>query len=496
MRGGLVILMLAAAPVAAQGPVFEDQTHTIPEHQYLGGWEHFVGGGVAALDCSGNGLPDLVLAGGEAPTHLWRNHGAMRFEPAPLPLTGVTGVYPLDIDGDGVLDLFVLRVGPNVVLRGLGDCRFEDATEALGIDPGDGWSTAFAAWWEDGADRPTLFVGNYVDRDDPDGPFFACDDNQILRPFGDGWESAPLSPGFCPLSALAARDARDRLTLRLSNDRHYYVRGGSEQMWDIAERRFLDSADGWPDLMLWGMGIASRDITGNGLADVYLTSMADQILQLADADGRYSLAPFSMGHTAHRPFTGDDGRPSTGWHAQWGDVNNNGLADLFVAKGNVDQMPDLAMYDPNNLLIQHPDGHFEEMAHKAGIADPARSRGAALVDLDGDGRLDLVVVNRRAPARVYRNATPQTGNWLAITLRQPQGNTHAVGARVHVQTSASRQWQELSVGGGHAGGQAGPLHFGLGMAEQARVVVDWPDGRQSQYRIDAVSRAITLQPDD
>lgn len=495
MKRLLVALILLASPVGAQVPVFEDMRDTIPEHQYLGGWEHFVGGGVAALDCSGNGLPDLVLAGGDAPAQLWRNHGAMHFVPETLALTGVTGIYPLDIDGDGVLDLFVLRVGPNVVLRGLGDCRFEDATDALGIDPGDGWSTAFAAWWDKGAQRPTLFVGNYVDRSNPDGPFFACDDNQILRPLSDGWQSAPLSPGFCPLSALAARDARDRMTLRLSNDRHYYVRGGSEQMWDIAEQRFLDSADAWPELMLWGMGIASRDITGNGLADVYLTSMADQILQLAQADGSYSVAPFSMGHTAHRPFTGDDGRPSTGWHAQWGDVTNNTLADLFVAKGNVDQMPDLAMHDPNNLLMQQPDGTFEEMAHMAGIADPARSRGAALVDLDGDGRLDLVVVNRRAPARVYRNATPQTGNWLAVTLRQPRGNGFAVGARVHVQTAMSQQWQELSVGGGHAGGQAAPLHFGLGTAEQAHITVNWPDGPRSEHRIDIVNRTVTLRPD-
>ncbi|WFE76851.1 CRTAC1 family protein [Roseinatronobacter sp. S2] len=495
MKGAFFAVLMMATPALPQTPQFADLGAAISEHHYSGGWEYFVGGGVAAFDCSDNGLPDLFLAGGEGPALLLRNMGGMEFAPQDTGLTGVTGAYPLDIDGDGVLDVFVLRVGPNVVLRGLGDCQFEDATEALGIDAGAGWSTAFSAWWDAGADRPSMFVGNYVDRDDPAGPFFACDDNQMLRAHRKGWTSAPFGPGFCPLSALAAPDARDRMTLRLSNDRHYYVRGGHEQMWDIEDGRFLGADDGWPELMLWGMGIASRDITGNGLADVYLTSMADQMLQLAQPDGTYRAAPFSMGHTAHRPFTGDDGRPSTGWHAQWGDVTNNGRVDLFVAKGNVDQMPDLAMADPNNLLLQGPDGTFTESAHLAGLADPARSRGAALVDLDGDGRLDLVVINRRAPARLYRNVTEGVGNWLAVDLRQDGTNRFAIGARVTVDTETASQWQDITIGGGHAGGQLVPLHFGLGDATGADVHVRWPDGEETRHRIGAVNQRVTLRRD-
>ncbi len=477
----LFALLLAATPVAAD-PVFEDRSAGLPEHIYGGEWEHFVGGGVAVFDCNDDDLPDLFAAGGANPAQLMINEGDFTFRTGDVPdLTGVTGAYPLDVNADGAMDLFVLRVGQNRLLMGQGECRFI-ASDDLPID--DAWSTAFTAWWEDN-EKPVMAVGNYVDRTNPEGPFGACDKNMILRPSASGYQSTPLTPGFCPLSILAANDARGRLTLRISNDRHYYVRDGYEQMWDIAEQRFLGADDGWKNVSLWGMGIASRDLTGDGRDEVMLTSMGDQLMQLAQEDGTYAAAPFTIGTYAQRPHTGDDGRPSTGWHAEFADVDNDGRADLFIAKGNVDQMPGLAIKDPNNLLMQNGDGTFRETAAQAGVATKERSRGAALADFDGDGRLDLVVVNRRAPMELYRNVTPDTGNWLQVALTQPGGNVNAVGATVVVQTGDLRQSQQLTVGGGHAGGKALPLHFGLGEAQDAVVTVRWPDGQESTYQADA-----------
>ncbi|CAN0603990.1 unnamed protein product, partial [Ectocarpus sp. 12 AP-2014] len=185
-----------------------------------------------------------------------------------------------------------------------------------------------------------------------------------------------------------------RADLRISNDRHYYVRGGQEQLWAMEDSpRLYGPEDGWQSHQLWGMGIATRDLDGDGLAEVYLTSMGDQRLQLIEpeADAPTFLdAPFDVGATAHRPYTGGDGRPSTGWHAAFGDVQNDGFADLFVAKGNVEQMPGSAMDDPNNLLLGQADGlHFTEAGLEAGIASLHRSRGAVLMDLNLDGREDL-----------------------------------------------------------------------------------------------------------
>ncbi len=470
----VLAFLVVAGPVVAD-PLFEDRSSGLPTHTYGGGWEHFVGGGVAVFDCNGDALPDMFAAGGANPASLLINDGRFMFSPGDMPvMTGTTGAYPLDVNADGHMDLFVLRVGQNRLLMGTGNCGF---TESDQLPADKAWSTAFSAWWQDDG-QPVMAVGNYVDRDDPEGPFGACDDNAILRPSASGYESTSLSPGFCPLSILAANDARGRPTLRISNDRHYYVRGGYEQMWDIADRRFLGEDDGWQNVSLWGMGIASRDLNGDGRDEVMLTSMGDQLMQIAGEDGTYAAAPFSIGTYAQRPHTGDDGRPSTGWHAEFADVDNDGLADLFIAKGNVDQMPGLAIKDPNNLLMQNSDGTFRETAATAGVATKGRSRGAALADFDGDGRLDLVVMNRRAPMELYRNVTQETGNWISVSLSQPGGNVNAVGAVVVV----ADQSQQLTVGGGHAGGKALPLHFGLGDASEVTIKVTWPGGQITTHQ--------------
>src|SRR5690606_9871836 len=132
---------------------------------YAGGWEFFVGGGGTSLDCNADGMPDLALAGGVNPAALYINAGQpkrpLKFTPGDLGLperqaVNVLGIYALDIDADGHDDLVLLRLGDNIVLRGMGDCKFENATRAWNIDGGHDWTTAFAAKWEPGSRFPTL----------------------------------------------------------------------------------------------------------------------------------------------------------------------------------------------------------------------------------------------------------------------------------------------------------------------------------------------------
>ncbi|PYG32368.1 CRTAC1 family protein [Pelagimonas varians] len=500
LRNSLIFCLLANTALAGD-PNFS--ARTLPDHAYTGGWEHFVGGGVAAFDCNGDARPELYAAGGSNPARLMRNTNQTPLEftadtPENLALTGVIGAYPLDIDSDGITDLAILRVGADQLMRGTGNCSFEPFD--LGFDSGDHWSTGFSATWEVGQTLPTLAIGTYVDRADPDGPFRTCDDTLMYRPSGEKY-GAPihLEPGFCALSMLFTDWARTgRADLRVSNDRHYYVKGGQEQLWAMETTpRLYTPEDGWKRYSIWGMGIASRDLSGDGFADVFLTSMGDQKLQTFDADAggpSYDDATYSRGTTAHRPHVGQDGRPSTGWHAAFGDVNNDGLDDIFVAKGNVEQMPDAAMQDPNTLLVQSPDGTFAEKSEGAGVASMARSRGAALMDLNLDGRLDLAVVNRRAPMELYEN-TGAGGNWLSVAVSQLRINTAAIGAHIEVCPAGADRChtREITVGGGHAGGQLGPQHFGMGPAETAKVRVIWPDQSVSDWVESPANARLAIQ---
>ncbi len=138
-------------PVAGGPPhLVEQATAAGIDHVYDGEFDFLTGGGVAVFDCDDDHRPDIYLAGGVNPAALYRNvsavGGELRFEEVPAPatdLTNVVGAYPIDIDGDGHVDLAVLRVGENVILRGLGRCRFERANEALGFEGGSDWTTAF-----------------------------------------------------------------------------------------------------------------------------------------------------------------------------------------------------------------------------------------------------------------------------------------------------------------------------------------------------------------
>jgi hypothetical protein len=260
------------------------------------------------------------------------------------------------------------------------------------------------------------------------------------------------------------------------------------------------------------MGIASYDVTGDGYPDYYLTSQGDNKLQtLADgpAQPRYEDIALERNATATRPYVGDDtGLPSTAWHAEFADVNNDSFIDLFVAKGNVEAQPDYAAQDPSNLLIGQTDGTFVEGAAAAGIVNYDRARGAALADLNLDGLPDLVVVYRREPVQVWRNlgtggegdeASTPMGNWLALKLTQDGPNRFAIGAFVEVQIGDRTLQREVTVGGGHVGGQLGWIHFGLGTASEAQVRVQWPQmaskiwhGRREPVR--AISAKPMLSP--
>ena len=196
-------------------------------------------------------------------------------------------------------------------------------------------------------------------------------------------------------------------------------------------------------------------------------------------------SPSSAASLATNP-TGDKSLPSTSWHDEFEDVNNDGLIDLFVAKGNVDEMPGFAMKDPNVLFLGQPDGTFVDEATAAGIlSDAARPWGGARRP---EPRRPAGPGGRRTGGPTRRSGATSGRGQRSTRRRWATGSRSGWTSRARTMTRSAR-WvevrvgdrtmtREVTVGGGHAGGQLGWIHFGLGSAPGPRrpeVRVQWPD---------------------
>ena len=254
------------------------------------------------------------------------------------------------------------------------------------------------------------------------------------------------------------------------------------------------------------MGIGSYDVDGDGYPTSYLTSQGPNVLQALSggpSQPTYGDLALKLGVSATRPSTGGDPLPSTAWHPEFQDVNNDGLIDLFVSKGNVDQQAEYASRDPSDLFLGQPDGTYTQVAEAAGILDYERGRGAALADLNLDGLPDLVEAFFDAPVRLWRNTgvdgagagSASAGHWLALRLAQPGPNRDAIGAWLEVKMGDTIVRREATVGGGHAGGELGWVHVGLGRADGAEVRVQWPDGTVGPWLHAAADQFATIERD-
>ncbi len=124
-----------------------------------------------------------------------------------------------------------------------------------------------------------------------------------------------------------------------------------------------------------------------------------------------------------------------------------------------------------------------EAGDKAGVASMKTARGGALADFNLDGWIDLVVVNRWESAQLWRNTGSGSANWLGLALAQPAPNRDGVGSWVEVRCGEHVQRREITVGGGHAGGQIGLVAFrALGRQDHAEVRVIWPDGTEGPWQ--------------
>ena len=490
-------------------PVFQEIAASAGlSHSFRADSDFVVGGGASAFDCDGDGDLDVAVAGGLAPMALFVNRTSPGGSPAFdtdqrfSAVLGdradrVTGVYAVDIDNDGAVDLVATRFGRNLVLRNAGDCRFEDVTARWGLSGTGVWTTAFAAAWVGQDAYPTLIFANYVRRDRPLEKRGNCEPTLVVRPdtvpSGGSPRYGPpvaIRPSHCALSVRQV-DWRgsgadgETVDFWIANDREYADPEGQEQLLSLRtdELRLYTEADGWVRHRIWGMGVAAADVDGDGAVEVAVTNMAEnRFFTRVDPDSDrpgFRNEAWPRGAAAQRPHTGGDPRPSTSWHTAFADFNNDARLDLLIVKGNVDAMPQFAAFDPDSLLLGVGDGRFSEAGAEAGIGIDTVGRGAAVFDGDGDGCLDILVVNRNAPVSFFHAMCKSDRPSVDVTLRQDGANTFAVGARVSIDLEGLRSRRSVVVGGGHAGSSLTPVHIGAPGGIAVSVRVTWPDGSQS-----------------
>ena len=242
-------------------------------------------------------------------------------------------------------------------------------------------------------------------------------------------------------------------------------------------------------MQIWGMGIASYDVTGDGYPDVFLTSQGDNKLQTLAAGPDAADLPRHRAQARRErrpPFTGGDiaalDRLAPGVR---GRQQRRLHRPLRLQGQRRARMPDYADAGPEQPAPRPARRDVRRGRRAAGIVNFDRGRGAALADFNLDGLLDLVEVEpRRARSRSGGTsaagdaAKPGADGPLARSAAQPAGPEPGRDRRLDRGQGRrpSSQRRELTVGGGHIGGQLGWVHFGLGPADGAEVRVQWPDG--------------------
>lgn len=468
----LLTLLIQGAPI-----VFADRTAEAGLVAPLAG---MMGHGGAWGDVDGDGRPDLFVGGfcdrpdaeyapaaGPVPSRLLRNRGDGTFEPTGQCelLARTSGALFADLDGDGALDLYVSnnaksKGGPvktrrSVLYRNRGG-RLAEVPDCAATPEALRTARNVVVLDYDADGRLDLLVAE--DRFTP-APRTALFRNTGDFTFEDVTEKAGLPAGLFGLGLAAGDVTGDgRPDVFVAHSNRLFINEGGRFVESRQEVFAHTPADGED----WPCGAALADLSGDGALDLVVT---------AHHEGARNRLFLNDGRGAFREVTAEAGLgaivPTKCPHVEVRDFDNDGLPDIYTS----------AAWNDGGTIVPLV---YRNVGLRDGIPrfEPIHPIRAPMVyfpagpsaDYDGDGRVDLFLVNWFAGRRstLLHNESPKR-RWLQVRVAGP---TMGIGARIRV----AGQVQEMNVGHGYASGQPAVCHFGLGEAAEVDVEVTLPGG--------------------
>jgi hypothetical protein len=513
-----------------------------------------MGAGVAVVDFDRDGWVDLYVtnSGEGSRNSLFRNKGDGTFEDVAAAVgvadvnavgTGVSmGSVWGDYDNDGFEDLFVYKWGRPELFHNDAGKAFTRVTDGASLPA---WVNANSAVWLD-YDRDgklDLFLGGYYPEDVdlwhlastrmmPESFEYARNGGRkyLFRNLGGGrFEDVTAKVGIDSRRwALAASAADLHGTgypdLFIANDygvAELYANRGGQRFEEVGEKTRVGFAP------KSGMNVAFGDVFNQGRLAVYVTNISEEGVLVQGNNLWVPDEGASGDGLTYKNLAGDLGVELGGWSfgAQFGDLNNDGSLDLYLANGYVSAekgtdywydfskvaggnsaiISDAANWPPMNgrslsgfqqkrVWLSDGAGGFREVAQQVGAVDTNDGRSVVMADLWNRGVLDVVVANERGPLLVYANTVAPGNDWVGLSLEGSASNRSAIGAAVRVFWNGKQQLQEITGGGGFCAETDRRLHFGLGPnAKIDRVEIRWPSGKVQTLTDVAVNQLHRIQ---